>query len=94
VISVLRRSRCELSPLTSTLLVRSSATIFTVACRRPRRCAGVEGVDDAYHLGGARVLHRDDVDVLVAVWSMRSMMRTMRLTFEARSEMISMFETG
>ena len=28
------------------------------------------------------------------VWSMRWMMRTMRFTFEARSEMISMFEDG
>ena len=93
--SVFRRRRCELSPLTSTLLVRSSATIFTVGTPPPSAPA----------VAYSELTMRTTSEALACcigmtsmfsspVWSMRWMMRTMRLTFAARSEMISMLEVG
>ena len=86
-----------LSPLTSTLLVRSSATTCTVgaAAAFGARAVLSERVDDAHDLGG-RWRARSGITSMSSspAWSMRWMMRIMRFTLPARSEMISMFDAG
>ena len=93
--SALRRRRCELSPLTSTLLVRSSATILTVGIPPPSAAAPVYRVLTMRTTSTALACCIGMTSMFSSpVWSMRWMMRATRLTLAARSEMISMFEAG
>ena len=95
VIRVLSRSRCDASPLTSTLLVRSSATILTVGMPPPSAAALVYSVLTMRTTSEALACCIGITSMFSSpVWSMRWMMRIMRFTFDARSEMISMFEAG
>ncbi len=87
------RSRCWDSPDSSTLLVRSSATTLApTAASAP--CADVSELTTRT-MSAAEACSRRSTSISASPpVSMRWMMRTMRFTLDARSEMISMFEDG
>ncbi len=95
VIRVFSLRRCARSPLTSTLFVRSSATILTVGMPPPSAAAVVYSWLTMRTTSEALACCIWMTSISSSpVWSMRSMMRAIRETFDARSEMISMFEAG
>ena len=94
--SVRARSRWVLSPASRMLFERSSATARSgePPPSAPCTCAGLSAVmvrttsaAEAFCIGTTSMSAS-------LSWSMRRMMRTMRLTLLARSESTSMFEEG